>query len=40
MAILQRKEDKIAYLKGMVLMAKVDGKVEPEEITYINTAAI
>ena len=40
MAILQRKEDKIAYLKGMVLMAKADGKVEPEEITYINTAAI
>lgn len=40
MVVLQKQDDKIAYLKGMVLMSKADGKIEQAEVEYINAAAI
>ena len=40
MVFLQKREDKVAYLKGMVLLAKADGRIEKSEVEYINAAVV
>lgn len=40
MVFLQKREDKVAYLKGMILLAKADGRIEKSEVEYINAAVV
>ncbi|BAL00670.1 hypothetical protein OBV_34710 [Oscillibacter valericigenes Sjm18-20] len=39
MGYLQKKIDKIAYLRGMVRLSKANGEVAKEEVDYIEAAA-
>lgn len=39
MKYLQEKTDKIAYLRGMVRLSKVNGEVAKEEVAYIEAVA-
>jgi len=39
MGYLQEKSDKIAYLRGMVRLSKINGEVTKEEVAYIEAAA-
>lgn len=37
---IEKKNDKINYLKGLIRLVKADGIIADEEVEYINIAAV